>query len=80
MMGHSKISRSRKLEPHPQIQFSVIHRTPLFEESYVVCRGYRQRIVSLSREQTYVYKTACKEKKAMNLKEFIFDVGKAVKF
>ena len=30
MKLHSTLPRARKLEPYYQIQFSIIHRTPLF--------------------------------------------------
>ena len=38
--------RSPELEPHDQMQVSVIHRTPIFLGALALCSGYSQCILS----------------------------------
>ena len=47
MKGYSTLPKSSELEPHYKMQFSVIHKIPLFGEGFLsLCRGYSQHILS----------------------------------
>ena len=46
MKLYSILFWSLKLEPYHQMQFSVIHKTPLFEGVFILCREYGQHIQS----------------------------------
>ena len=49
---HSTLLRSPVLEPHHQMQFSVIQRTPLLDEVLTLCRGWSHSILAPPTEQS----------------------------
>ena len=51
MNRYTTLPKALELEPHHQMQFRIVSRTPYFGVSYPLYRGYCQRILSTSDER-----------------------------